>query len=399
MVYFDLNVPIPFNIKSTSASKKDKGKGKQQDAPNVMYSAAQLSTIEARVDMLVHLGYTVIAFTQTVSKKVDPKTQPNILDPLLLKLKERQGVVFLKRLNIVIDEDSEKGFGLTSASTPFLQTYDIVSLVPLTIGALSLACLTHSQPSPITAHIIALPLSLPRLPYHLKHTLVRTAKKNGAVFEINYGGALGASAEEWEAGEIGGAVGERRNWWATTREIVRVTKGKGIVVSSGVTKAGELRAPKDIENLITFLDLPSDAAHEAMSTSPKALIIRAQTRTTYRAVLSEPKLIVPANSQQQTTDPPSNPEPSSMEVDLSSAVASEASPAAPEDFTSNIAAQSALEADAPFNAQTAGSSKNSAGGKKRPRSDSPVKNASDPGKDGAAGKRKKKRQKGDSGAD
>lgn len=70
------------------------------------------------------VGYTVIAFTQTVSKKVDAKTQPNILDPLLLKLKERQGVVFLKRLNIVIDEDSEKGFGLVcylNAATTLLK--------------------------------------------------------------------------------------------------------------------------------------------------------------------------------------------------------------------------------------------------------------------------------------
>lgn len=67
MVYFDLNVPIPFNIKSTSASKKDKGKGKQQDAPNVMYSAAQLSTIEARVDMLVHCESDTSFYTSLCS--------------------------------------------------------------------------------------------------------------------------------------------------------------------------------------------------------------------------------------------------------------------------------------------------------------------------------------------
>jgi ribonuclease P/MRP protein subunit RPP1 len=47
------------------------------------------------------------------------------------------------------------------------------------------------MPTPLTAHIIALPLTHPRLPFNLKHTLVRTAIKNGAMFEINYAGALG----------------------------------------------------------------------------------------------------------------------------------------------------------------------------------------------------------------
>lgn len=68
------------------------------------------------------VGYTVLALTQTVHKKVEPKTFFNALDALLGsgnernkgkgQLKAREGMVFLKRLNIVLDEDSEKGFGL-----------------------------------------------------------------------------------------------------------------------------------------------------------------------------------------------------------------------------------------------------------------------------------------------
>lgn len=58
------------------------------------------------------VGYTVIAFSQTVAKKVDSKTHTNPLEGLLSQLKPRPGIVLLKRLNIVLDEDSEKGFGL-----------------------------------------------------------------------------------------------------------------------------------------------------------------------------------------------------------------------------------------------------------------------------------------------
>ena len=60
--------------------------------------------------------------------------------------------------------------------------------------------------------------------------------KNGAVFEICYSGAL--------RGED-----ERRNWWTAAKELVRMTKGKGLIVSSGSDQIENLRAPRDAENL------------------------------------------------------------------------------------------------------------------------------------------------------
>ena len=121
-MYFDLNVPIPFQ--QTASSRKGKEK---QTAP----SSADIEALEAKVDLLVHcafysnipfrvvdprleVGYTVLAFTQAVHKKVDPKTHVNIVEAVLGQLKPRPGIVFLKRLTIILDEDSEKGFGLVS---------------------------------------------------------------------------------------------------------------------------------------------------------------------------------------------------------------------------------------------------------------------------------------------
>jgi ribonuclease P/MRP protein subunit RPP1 len=120
--------------------------------------------------------------------------------------------------------------------------------MPTTAATFSLACLTHSLPSPLTAHIISLPLTLPRLPFHLKHTLIRTAIKNGAVFEIGYAGALGGETDmSMGMGESG--AGAKRNWWAAAREVVRVTKGKGIITSGAVGVDTDLRAPRDVINL------------------------------------------------------------------------------------------------------------------------------------------------------
>ncbi|KIM82592.1 hypothetical protein PILCRDRAFT_70562, partial [Piloderma croceum F 1598] len=237
-----------------------------------------------------------------VQKKIDPKTHVNELDPLLGPLRKRTGIIFLKWLTIVLDEDSEKGFGLASLSRyiPFqtngnislVQLYDIIALTPRNSATFSLACLTHSLPSPLTAHIISLPLTLPRPPFHLKHTLVRTAVNNGAVFEIAYAGALGGDGDiSIGGGELGAWA--KRNWWAAARELVRVTKGKGLIVSGGVGAEADLRAPGDISNLITLLGLATNLAHDTSTTTSKSLVLRAQTRKTYRAVLSEPKLIIP----------------------------------------------------------------------------------------------------------
>jgi len=60
----------------------------------------------------IQVGYTVMAFSQTVKKRIDAKTHVNTLTPLISALRTRPGIVYLKRLNIVLDQDSEKGFGL-----------------------------------------------------------------------------------------------------------------------------------------------------------------------------------------------------------------------------------------------------------------------------------------------
>ncbi|KAI0083889.1 PHP domain-like protein [Irpex rosettiformis] len=296
-MYIDLNIPTPVIATPTPAqSKKSKGKAPQQRDQNVVsFSPAQLTAIEARLDVLEHLGYTVFALNQTVLKKIDAKTHVNTLNPLIERLRWRANITLLKRLTIVLDEESEKGFGLTNGNLSIISPYDLIALQPTTVTTFSQACLSHTVPSNLTAHIISLPLTLPRLPFNLKHTMVRTAIKNGAVFEIPYVGALGGDIDP-ALGNVGGGesgASVKRNWWAAAREVVRVTKGKGIIVTSGVTNVADLRAPRDVGNLLTMLDLPQNLAHDASTKTPQSLVKRAQTRKTYRAVLSEPKIVIP----------------------------------------------------------------------------------------------------------
>ncbi|KAK1228473.1 RNA-binding RNA processing protein rpp1 [Marasmius sp. AFHP31] len=292
-MFFDLNLPVSLPSSGQNSSKKGKGKAPAQD---VQFTPAQLSSIDAQIDILVHLGYTVIGFTQTVHKKVDPKVHVNILDGLLSRLKKRDGIVCLKRLSIILDEDSEKGFGLINANISYFNSYDLLSLIPTNQATLSIACLTHTLPSQLTTHIISIPLTSSRPPFRLKHTLIRTAIKNGAVFEINYVGAIGGESEAIliEAGAADpSSISAKRNWWASARELVRVTKGNSIIVSGGVIAQEDFRAPRDVANLVSLLGLSQDSAHDASTKNAKSVVMRAQTRKTYRAVLSEPVIVVP----------------------------------------------------------------------------------------------------------
>ena len=155
---------------------------------------------------------------------------------------------------VLMDLDSDETHDASAQTTgnAFLfAPYDIIALLPTTATSFSLACLSHTTPSPLTAHIISLPLTLPRLPFNLKHTMIRTALKNGAVFELPYAGALGAETDATSAlaGGSEGGSGAKRNWWAAAREVVRVTKGKGIIVTGGIMNQADLRAPRDIGNL------------------------------------------------------------------------------------------------------------------------------------------------------
>ena len=105
--------------------------------------------------------------------------------------------------------------------------------------AFSAACLTHSVPGALTSHIITLDLAAqPRLSYHLKHTLIRTAIRNGVVFEIPYAPVISPLDEH-----------RRRNWWANAREVCRVTNGKNVIFGSGTNALADLRAPLDVANL------------------------------------------------------------------------------------------------------------------------------------------------------
>ena len=70
----------------------------------------------------------------------------------------------------------------------FFNAYDLIALIPTTHNTFSSACLTHSLPSQVTAHIILLLLTTIS---HKAHSY-QTAIKNGAVLRFTTLELLGA---------------------------------------------------------------------------------------------------------------------------------------------------------------------------------------------------------------
>lgn len=66
---------------------------------------------------ILAVGYTIIALEHTIQTKYDPKTHENVFAALLTQLRKRDGILFIKRLTILLDEESDKGNGLVSAES------------------------------------------------------------------------------------------------------------------------------------------------------------------------------------------------------------------------------------------------------------------------------------------
>ncbi|OTA86020.1 hypothetical protein M434DRAFT_400042 [Hypoxylon sp. CO27-5] len=146
------------------------------------------------------------------------------------------------------------------------QAYDIVALRPHTEKAFQAACLTVSATD---VSLISLDLTS-RLPFYLRPKPCMAAVSRGLRFEICYGRAVGPGAD----------ARARANFIGNVAQLVRATRGRGLVVSSGGESGGSgsggalaLRAPADVVNLLAVWGLPTDRGMEALGTNPRGVVV------------------------------------------------------------------------------------------------------------------------------
>ncbi|RIA92412.1 RNase P subunit p30-domain-containing protein [Glomus cerebriforme] len=245
-MFYDLNLPYPVQ-------------------PNL---AHQQTEFHKRIDLLIKFGYQVVAYNHIITGKLDKANPIRKLETYNISPDSPSGqqkIEQLSRVTVVI-EDASQNYGLSSTNS-IISSYDIVAAQPTNEKIFQNICGT------LEVDIISLEMGS-RLPFYIKHGPVGLAIERGVYFEICYAPAIRDSAS-------------RRQLISNAQSLVRVTRGKNIIISSEAQKAMELRGPYDIVNLGTIMGMNQATAKDCVSTNCRAVVMHAKTRrNTHRAVVS-----------------------------------------------------------------------------------------------------------------
>ena len=226
------------------------------------------------ISTLVNLGYETIAVNRTVSPEVKGKKvpgPPNLTNlPGLEDLKRiSPKLKLLSRITVIIEDQQQVRFipGET------VQSYDIVSVQPKYEKLFQQIC------QAVECDVISFDMTS-RLPFYIKHPQVNSAIERGVSFEILYAPAI---RDE----------GLRKHTITNALELIRVCKGRNVVISSGAERTIELRGPYDLVNLGLLFGLKPDQSKAAVSKNIRSLLYHAEARNkTVKAVVSLEKMPV-----------------------------------------------------------------------------------------------------------
>ncbi|KAJ2804647.1 RNA-binding RNA processing protein rpp1 [Coemansia guatemalensis] len=268
-MFYDLNIALP-----DAAGK-----------PNGHLSSVEWARIAQTIEQARAFGYSVVALNQTVQGRLVPehlavwKSAPVFKDAMLswnCTTGTRTGegaagrvprgkIRVLRRVTAVI-ADAAHGHSLSS-SGPTANEYDVVAVQPASEKILLSACSGAWD----AVDLVALDMGA-RWGFFAKHKTVGQALANGLSLEVAYRPALVDATT-------------RQQWVSNTAGVVRATRGRGLVWTSGARQALDLRTPYDIANLGEALQLNGDLSKHALSTNARAVLMHAFTRAnTLRAV-------------------------------------------------------------------------------------------------------------------
>ncbi|KAK3382985.1 RNase P subunit p30-domain-containing protein [Lasiosphaeria ovina] len=161
----------------------------------------------------------------------------------------------LRRVTLVVTDPATTNYRLPD----FARAYDVLAVRPANEKAFAWACLSTTEaPALISLDLAAF------LGWHIHHRTAMAAVARGSRFEICYGQALGGADTRARANFIGNVQG-----------LLRATKGRGIVVSSGSPQSTTLglRAPADVVNLLAVWGLGPERGAEALGAGARAVVV------------------------------------------------------------------------------------------------------------------------------
>jgi ribonuclease P/MRP protein subunit RPP1 len=172
----------------------------------------------------------------------------------------------LRRCTLVVAEPSENHRLAALAAH-----YDLLAVRPASERALQQACQT------LDAALISLDLTQ-RFPFHFRRPLLRGAIARGVRVELCYAPGIAAAAAA--------DAMARRNVISNATQLIRATRGRGIVISSEARAAAQLRGPFDLVNLAAVWGLSSEQGREAVEREARAVVVMCDMkRTSWRGII------------------------------------------------------------------------------------------------------------------
>lgn len=246
---------------------------------NIAWSpATPAADIERVVSFSASLGYGVVALNHILT----PPIPAQVVNPLAkLELdqarkahgstkdeKQRQAPpttpTVLHRATLILS-DPTSNYRLPALSA----AYDLLAIRPTTEKAFTAACLHLPEASLISLDLTA------HFPFHFRPKPCMAAVARGLRFEICYAQALAAPDPRARANFIANAV-----------ELVRATRGRGIVLSSEAKSSLQLRAPADVVNLMAVWGLSNERGMEALGVNPRGVVVNESLkRSGFRGVV------------------------------------------------------------------------------------------------------------------
>ena len=160
----------------------------------------------------------------------------------------------LSRITMVIEEQQQVRFipGET------VQSYGILSVQPTTENLFQQICQT------VECDVITFDMTS-RMPFYIKHPQVSLAIEMGISFEIQYTPAIQDQNQD-------------RHTIINALELIRVSRGRNVVISSCAERTIELRGPYDIVNLGLLFGLKQDQAKATISKNVRSLLYHGEAR-------------------------------------------------------------------------------------------------------------------------
>lgn len=170
----------------------------------------------------------------------------------------------LRRCNLILSDPAQN-----HRLSALAGEYDLLALRPVNEKSLQQAC------GSLECDLISLDLTL-RFEFNFKMKMLSQAVERGINFEICY--APGILTSDSNA---------RRNLISNATQLIRALRGRGLILSSGATRAVGCRAPTDVINLAAVWGLGQERGKEGVAKLARNTAVAAQLkRTSFRGAVN-----------------------------------------------------------------------------------------------------------------